>query len=194
LRYLLRIILALIVLGLAAVLVLAFLSVRPDFLQERVRDVLAQQLATQSKRQVQIGRVSGNLLTGIRVENLAVADERGFQHGAVVAAQTTVIKYDLLAVLHGRLKAPASIKQIDLTRAYLLVNRNATGQLNLEKIFKPKLPAHLPPEEKFQPLITVHDSVVDVVAEGVAGHTIRARLTPVNGSVKVAPSAPCGLP
>jgi uncharacterized protein involved in outer membrane biogenesis len=189
-RYLLRIILALIAVGLAAVLVLAWLSARPGFLQERVRDVLAQQLATQSQRQIQIGAVSGNLLTGLRVENLAVADERGFSHGAVVAVQTVVLKYDLLAVLHGRLTALASIRQIDLYHAYVLVDRSATGQLNLSKIFKPKIPKHVPPEQKFQPLITIHDSVVDLIAAGVAGHTVRTRLTAVNGSVKIEPVGP----
>ena len=92
------------------------LSARPSFLTDRVRDVLAQELATASQRQVQVGQVSGNLLTGVRVDNLAIADEQGFAHGSVLAAERVTIKYDLPAVLRGRIKAPASIKQIDLDR------------------------------------------------------------------------------
>ena len=189
-RQLLRIILALIVLGMALVLVLALLSARPSFLTDRVRDVLAQELATASQRQVQVGQVSGNLLTGVRVDNLAIADEQGFAHGSVLAAERVTIKYDLPAVLRGRIKAPASIKQIDLDRAYVLVDRGATGKLNLEKLFKPKVPQLVPPEEKFQPLITLRNSVVDIVAQGVGGQTIRTRLTPVDGSVKINPVGP----
>ncbi len=177
----------------ALVLALAFLSTRPAFLRSRVRNVLAQELAELSDRQVQIGEVSGNLLTGIQVDNLALADEGGFQQGAILAAGRVTIKYDLPAVLHGRLKAPASIKEITLDRVYARVERAADGEINLAQLFKRKVAKRLPLEERFQPLITIRDSVVDVVAAGAGRYTLRTRLAPVNGTVKINAVGPTRL-
>ncbi len=192
-RVLLRAILVLLVLGLALLIVLGALSVRPTYLRERVRDILAQELAQSTARQVQVGDIGGNLLTGVTVRNLAIADEGGFQRGPVLAAERMVIKYDLPAVLSGQIGSLASIKAISLERAYARVERSADGSINLQKLFKPRPPRRLPPEQQFQALITVHDSVVDLVAEGLAGHTLRTRLTPVNGSVKIEPVGPMRL-
>ena len=177
----------------ALLLVLAFLSARPELLRARVRDALAQELAQLSDRQVQIGEVSGNLLTGIRIDNLALADDRGFPDGVILAARQATVSYDLVAVLSGRAKAAASIKEIDLNQAYARVERSPTGEINLVKLFERVSPLRPPSAEGFQPLVTFHDSVVDVVAAGAGRYTFRTRLASVNGTLKLSLVGPLRL-
>ena len=77
----------------------------------RLRNAMALSLATTMEREVQVGEISGNLLTGFVVENVALAKEGGFAEGVEYGAARVEITYSLLAALRGQLTAPAAVKQ-----------------------------------------------------------------------------------
>ncbi|HEY3397490.1 MAG TPA: translocation/assembly module TamB domain-containing protein [Armatimonadota bacterium] len=185
LRPVLRIILVLVVVGMVLAIGLALWATRPEYLQARARDVLAQVLAEQVAREVQIGTVGGNLLTGITIENLAVGGEKGLQNGAAISAQHVRITFDLPALLARRVALAACVKRIDLDRAYVLLDLSAKGKLSLSSLFKPRAAKRPPPEQRFQPLIVMTDSVVDLSVPGANKSKIATRLSPVRASVKL---------
>lgn len=185
----LKLILTLVIVGLLALLVVPIYSLHARGC-EYLRNLAAQELARQTEREVQLGEISGNLLTGVQIHHVAIGVEGGLDQGVAVAAERVGLRYDLFAVLRGDLAAPASIKQITIDRAYALIDRSAEGKFNLAKLFKPKPPHKVPPAKRFQPVVVVRNSVVDLVAAGVEGKTLTLRLTEVNGRVKLNPVGP----
>lgn len=185
----LKLILILVIVGIIALMVVPVWSLHTK-VREYLRNVVAQELARQTEREIQLGEISGNLLTGVKIHHLAIGVEEGLDQGVVIAAERVEIQLDLLAVLRGEITAPASVKQIIIDRAYVLIDRSEAGKLNLEKLFKPKPPKKVPPEEKFQPTVVVRNSVIDLVAAGIGGKTLGLRLIEVNGRVKLNPVGP----
>ncbi len=191
LRFLKVILLLVIVLGILAGVGL-YVAARPGWVRERIRDILAQELANRTGREVQVGAVEGNLLTGIIINDLAIAEQQGLSEGVVLGAGQVRIKYNLLAVLRGQVAAAASVQQIDLYQVYVKVVRDETGQINLTRIFPPaEVP--VPPEKRFRGTVIVHSGVIDLEDQALIANqaeSLALRLTAVEGQVAVNPYGP----
>lgn len=177
----------------ALLLGLGLLSERPEVLENRVREVLAQELSRFSDRQVQIGAVSGTLLTGLRIDHFALADERGFPEGVLIAARQVTLKYDLPGLIFRRLKPTEAVEEITVDQAYVRLERSPTGEINLVRLFADKFPRRRPGEERFHPRVRWRDCVVDITAAGLGSRTLRTRLTSVSGTADLTPLGPLYL-
>lgn len=184
----------LVVLGILAGVGL-YVALRPRWVRERVRDIVAQELANRTGREVQVGQIEGNLLTGIILNNLAIAERERLSDGVVLGAARVRIKYNLMAVLRGQVAAAASVEQVDLYQPYVKIIRDEVGEINLTRIFPPaKVP--IPPEKRFRGKLIIHDAVIDLEDQTLGaneGKPLALRLTDVQGEVAVNPYGPLAV-
>ncbi len=172
-----------------------YVAARPIWVRERVRDILAQELANRTSREVQVGQIEGNLLTGIIVNDLAIAEKEGLSEGVVLGAERVRIKYDLMAVLRGQVAAAASVEQVDLYKPYAKIVRDEAGRINLARIFPPAK-VLVPPEKRFAGKVVVHDAIIDLEDQTLLakeGKSLPLRLTEVQGEVAVNPHGPLNV-
>ena len=166
----------------------AYLVSSSDWARDQLRAVIAQELANRSGREVQVGAIEGDLLSGVVVNNLAIAAESKLKDGVALAAEYIRVDYDLFAVLRG--KPPlACIQRVEIGRAYANVIRDEAGVINLTQIFPPPTPpVVVPPEQRFRGQILIHDSVVDYRDEAAPtrdGRPLELSLADVQGEVLV---------
>ncbi|MGE5532236.1 MAG: hypothetical protein ACM3VW_08990, partial [Bacteroidota bacterium] len=77
--------LKLILLALALVIIPGALVImgQSGWAQRRTQEILASQLSKSTKREVSVGPVSGNLLHGMTIHGLAIAEKSKLSQGAV---------------------------------------------------------------------------------------------------------------
>jgi len=182
---------------LAVLLLLAvagvYLASRTDWVRAQLRALIAEQIAERSGREVQVGEISGDLLSGVVINNFAIAAESKLEEGVILAAERIRISYDLFAVLRGR--APvACIQRVELEQAYADLVRDEKGVINLTQIFPPaEPPVVVPPEQRFRGQIVIRDNVIDYRDEAAPtrdGQPLEMRFTDVQGEVLVSQYGP----
>lgn len=114
-------IVALIVVG-----VLVFTST--DFGRERVRRIALSILRDRVNGQVQVGSVSGNLLRGVTLHDVVIADSSG---APFLAAEEVHTGYGLRALLQQRIV----LEDIRVVRPVIVLNRPPDGDWNFERLF-----------------------------------------------------------
>ena len=134
---------------------------RTSWGREQLRDAAAQELATYTRRQVQLGPVGGDLLTGVTLRDVALADGATFRSGTVFSADEVRIRFNLFAVLRGQTSAAASIRDVTLMRPCAKFVRFRDGRTNLDDIIHPPTkPAK--PEEQFRGKVFIRDGSLDL--------------------------------
>lgn len=126
--------------------------------QQRLQEIVTRQLSETVKREVAIGPVHGDPLTGITVEGLAIAEGKTLAGGALFTARRVVIVWDLWSVLRWGTAPSASISTIDLYQARCHINRDHTGRFNFQDLLPP--PTKVPPSKRFRGLVRIHDSAL----------------------------------
>lgn len=168
----------LLLLALLVVLVPAALVIgsRTNWAHQRLHEVITRELAQFFQREVAVGPISGDIVFGLTIDGLAIAEGQYLRDGAVITARRVVIDYDLWSVLRGRLAPLASIARLDLWGMNLRVVRDRQGALNLTRLIPP--PRAIPPAKRFRGQIVVHDSAVVYLDYGpgirLAPLTVRA--------------------
>ncbi len=170
-----------------------YLASRTDWVHAQVRAVIAEELAKRSGREVQVGEIEGDLLSGVVVNSFAIAAEGKLEDGVVLAAERIRLDYDLFAMLRGKALL-ACLQRVELEQAYADVVRDESGVVNLTQIFPPAVPPIVvPPEQRFRGQIVVRDSVIDYrdeVAPTRDGQPIEMRFTDVQGEALVSQFGP----
>ena len=139
-----------------------FLGVsRSSWGRAKLRDTVAEELATYTRRQVQLGPVDGDLLTGVVAHDVALADGATFRSGTVFSADEVRVRYNLLAILRGQMGAAASIRDITLLRPYAKLVRFRDGHTNLADLIRPPTKP-TKPEEQFRGKVFVRDGSLDL--------------------------------
>lgn len=123
----------------------------------RLQELLARQLAQTVKREVYVGPVSGNVLRGLTIEGLAIAERQRLSDGAVLSAERLRLSYDLISVLRGHLAPAASVRTVELVRPRAHVVRERGGRFNLQRLL---VPVHRPPEQRFRGTVVVQDAAI----------------------------------
>jgi hypothetical protein len=127
--------------------------------RDKLRDVIAQQLANYTNRQVQMGRVEGDLLTGVTVHDLALSEGASLRNGAVATVDELQAHFNIVAVLQGRIATAASIRDVTLIRPRVKLQRYYNGRTNVDDLIKRKVPTR--PEDQFRGQVHVRDGSVD---------------------------------
>lgn len=111
---------------LVAILVIAGIAL-PYFLPlDKIKDIAAQKASEVINRNVKIGKVSFNLFTGIELKNLSVSNRPGFSPEPFVSAGLIELKYDLWALLRGKV----AIDKVVLVKPEILIEQRADGTSN----------------------------------------------------------------
>jgi len=178
-----------VVVGIGAV----YLAGQSRWVRGQLRAVIAEQLSQRSGREVQVGTVEGNLLSGVVINDLAIAAGDHLADGVVLAAKRIRVDYNLFAIIRGR--APlACIPRVEIDRAYADVTRDEHGVINLTQIFRPH--KVVPPEKRFRGQVVITNSIIDLRDEAVPtrdDRPLELRLTDVSGEVLISEYGPLGV-
>ena len=124
---------AAILLGVVAVLVVAlvgtlFVFTSTDYGRERVRRFALAQLQKQAHGIVRMGRLSGNLLSGLTLENFSITDSAG---APFVAAERVRVGYSLRPFLSKKV----FLRDVELLRPVVVLDHPPGGTWNYARIF-----------------------------------------------------------
>lgn len=118
--------------ALAAVIAVAFISLlvlsRTDWGRERVRRFVVNQLDRLVSGHVSLGRIRGNLLTGITVEAFAIRDSVG---QPLIVAEAASAEYRILDLLARRIE----LRNVRVVRPLVVLDKPPGGKWNYERIF-----------------------------------------------------------
>ncbi len=146
------------ILPLAGLLTICYMVVnRSAWVQHRSQEMVARYLADLTGREVRVGPLTGNLLTGVQVDGLAVAAGENFSEGALVTARRLRVSYDLLAIVRRRSTPAAAVRQVRIEGLEVDLVRDADGRLNLQQLLPPPK-APVPPEDQFQGEVWLSDA------------------------------------
>jgi len=142
----------------------------PGWLHGRVQAIVACELARVTGREVQMGKLSGDLITGVEARDVAIAGSKGLRTGVVLSARKVRVSYDLLAVLRGEQAPAAAVKLVEIERPYAKAVRDAERRINLVELFpQPKPPIPVPPEKRFRGRVVIRGAMVEYVDETPIG-------------------------
>jgi len=178
--------------GVAVIAVTAVLAaaawagvVSSGWMAHSIRQAIVSRLGHSLGRAVALGRVGGNLLDGLDLHDLVIAERGGFSRGAAFSVDhvhLTVSLWDL--VRHPR-DVLASITRADLTTPHVELVRDTRGRWNLEDLLtRPESP--LGPT--FHGQIVVHGGVIAYADSwGVESPPFVTRFERIDGTLTSAP-------
>lgn len=132
-------------------------------------------------RAVALGIVSGDLLRGIELHDLVVAEEGGFSRGVAFSADRVRLSFDLRNLALHPDAVVQSVTQADVTTARLVMDRDRSGRWNIADLFTHSR-RPLPPE--FRGRILIHAGIIVYSdAREVTGSAFGTRFTRVAGEI-----------
>ncbi len=175
---------AIIIVPLLGLLAAACLVVgQSAWVHERIQEAAARQLADITGREVRVGPVRGNVLTGLDVDGLAVARGEHVADGTVLSAQEMGLKYSLGAIL-SRSKTPAAaVREIRADGVQMEVTRFPDGRINLQDLLPPS--KKIPPEKRFQGRVYLQNASISYTdySSTFSGNPLHLELSDVSGVV-----------
>ncbi|HID05800.1 MAG TPA: hypothetical protein EYP10_01500, partial [Armatimonadetes bacterium] len=147
--------------------------------------VLSAQLEQSMGTKVHIGRVTGNVMTGITLEDVALGDEPLSPTGAFFVTKAMKLKLRTSAVLLRRRPYTDIVKEVHIYQPVIFVARDAQGRLNITRIFKPRRPPR-PPRWRLR--VYLHNARIiyrDEMLTISDGKPLYLDLIPITGDVRV---------
>ncbi len=132
-------------------------AVSSGWIAHAIRQAVVSRLGHSLGRSVALGGVGGNLLDGIELRDLVIAERGGFSRGAAFSVDRVHITVSLWDLVRHPGDVLASISRADLTTPHVVLVRDTRGNWNLQDLLaQPQSP--LGPA--FHGLIVVHDGVI----------------------------------
>ncbi|HET9001481.1 MAG TPA: hypothetical protein VFP86_17710, partial [bacterium] len=101
-------------------------------LAQEIRRTVVIQLRQSLGREVQLGRVTGDLVHGVTLHDLRIAEHGGFPLGVAFSADEIRLSFNWQAILTFRPDFINLISRADLLRPRLVISRGADGTWNIE--------------------------------------------------------------
>ncbi len=131
--------------------------VHNGWLAGMVRQAIVARLSEGLGRPVALGGIGGDLVHGIELRDLVIAERAGFSRGVVFSVDRIRFAFDLPQLLLHPWDVTQSIARADLYAPRLVVARDAKGAWNLEDLLTPQ---HTPLGPQFHGRIVVHGGIV----------------------------------
>jgi len=145
---------AIILVGLMAIVVLSFLGVtRTSVGQERVRRMVSSMLEGKVKGKVYIGRMSGGLVGGVRIDTVEIRDD---EDSVFFASGPITVSYDPRDLFDRRIL----LSHLEAEHPYLHLRQHANGDWNFRRIFPASVEKEKRNERGFGQYIVVDSSVI----------------------------------
>jgi translocation and assembly module TamB len=110
-------------------------------LAQEIRRTVIIQLHQSLGREVQLGSVSGDLVHGVTLHGLRIAERGGFALGVAFSADEIRLSFNWQAMLTFRPNVINLISRADLVRPRLVISRSADGVWNIEDLLSHQGPA-----------------------------------------------------
>ncbi|HKX19607.1 MAG TPA: translocation/assembly module TamB domain-containing protein [bacterium] len=133
-------------------------AVASGWMAHVIRHAVVSRLGQALGRSVALGAVGGNLVDGIELRDLVIAEHGGFSHGAVFSVDRVHLTVSLWDLARHPQDVLASISRADLTTPHIVLVRDARGNWNLQDLLVRSESPLLGPA--FHGLIAVHGGVV----------------------------------
>lgn len=150
--------------GIAALAVLAVLAgagwagaVSSGWMAHAIRQAIVSRLGHSLGRAVALGGVGGNLLDGIELRDLVIAERGGFSRGAAFSVDRVHLTLSLWDLVRHPRDVLASVSRADLTTPHAELVRDTRGNWNLADLL---LQQESPLGPAFHGLIVVHGGVI----------------------------------
>ncbi|MHB1222895.1 MAG: translocation/assembly module TamB domain-containing protein [Gemmatimonadaceae bacterium] len=125
--------LAILVIGLLAVLAIVAVT-QTSFGRLRLRNILISQLAPRVNGKLYLGRISGGLISGVRIDSLAVIENDGT---VFIASGPISVTYDVRDLLDRRVL----LSHVEVERPYVHVIQREDGSWNFRRLFQSGKPS-----------------------------------------------------
>jgi translocation and assembly module TamB len=106
--------------------------------------LLVEELRRQTGRAVKVGKVEASPLGVLTIHNLRIANGKSFEAGTLLDAKRVIVRYRWLGLATGRIPPIQSVESVRLISPKILLERYATGRLNIQDLLAPR-PKKLPP-------------------------------------------------
>ncbi|HEY4733113.1 MAG TPA: translocation/assembly module TamB domain-containing protein [Gemmatimonadaceae bacterium] len=145
---------AIILVGLLAIVVILFLGVtRTSVGQERVRRMVATMLEGKVKGKVYIGRMSGGLVGGVRIDSVEIRND---EDSVFFASGPITVAYDPRDLLDRRIL----LSHLEAEHPYLHLRQHENGDWNFRRIFPASVEKQKRNERGFGQYIVIDSSVI----------------------------------
>src|SRR3954466_5330203 len=145
---------AIILVGLLAIVVILFLGVtRTSVGQERVRRMVATMLEGKVKGKVYIGRMSGGLVGGVRIDSVEIRDD---EDSVFFASGPITVAYDPRDLLDRRIL----LSHLEAEHPYVHLRQHENGDWNFRRIFPASVEKQKRNERGFGQYIVIDSSVI----------------------------------
>jgi uncharacterized protein involved in outer membrane biogenesis len=104
-----------------------YIFLRSSFFANRIRLMAESMLEKQLKREVSVGKLSGNIFRGVSVSGISIAKDSKLSDGKLLEVEEITADYSLLSLLRWRF----AIKSIRIVQPRIWIERNEEGKLNL---------------------------------------------------------------
>ena len=150
--------------GIAALAVLAVLAgvgwagvVSSGWMAHAIRQAIVSRLGHSLGRAVALGGVGGNLVDGIELRDLVIAERGGFSRGAAFSVDRVHLTLSLWDLVRHPRDVLASVSRADLTTPHAELVRDTRGNWNLTDLL---LQQESPLGPAFHGLIVVHGGII----------------------------------
>lgn len=99
------------------------------FIKDRLKKALQDQI--NEKYKVEIGNLRGNVLTGVKIENLSINEENS-NRPPLLSAESVLLNYNILALLRRNF----IVTSLEIKSPNLLIEPNIDGELNLTQMLQ----------------------------------------------------------
>ncbi len=157
------------------------MTVSSGWLAGSIRHAIVTGLAEGLGRRVALGGVGGDLLHGIDLRDLVIAERGGFSHGVGFSVDRIHLVVDLGELVFHPGDVQRSISRADLYNPHLALVRDGRGAWNLDDL---TTPGRSPLGQKFHGRLVVHDgSLAYADSYGIPVPPFATRFAHVNGTV-----------
>ncbi len=123
-------ILIIIFLCLILIISIGYTLLRSSYVKEKIRKTVEQIAQDQLKREVYIGEITGNLLSGINIAGISIAKYDNLSGGKLLDVKSVSIDYSLIDLIKRKLL----IKDIQIIQPRIWIEMDENGKLNLPEI------------------------------------------------------------
>lgn len=145
---------AIILVGLMAIVVIVFLSVTKTSVgQERLRRMVSSMLEGRVKGKVYIGRMSGGLVGGVRIDSVEIRDD---EDSVFFASGPITVSYDPRDLFDRRIL----FSRLEAERPFVRLRQHENGEWNFRRIFPASVEKEKRNERGFGQYIVIDSSIV----------------------------------
>jgi hypothetical protein len=167
---------------------LGFVS-RNDWAKRRLQEAAAVQLAQTLDAEVRVGNISGDLVRGFTVRDVAVSEGRSFAEGTLASAKSIHLKANVWEVLRKRTPPIAALVEVRVVGLRGKLARGPDGKLNIDRLIRRVKPPTAALKARFRGRIIIEGAELEYADHALAPPALRGlalRLVNVDASADFA--------